>query len=300
MKLSKLVLKSQNIKEAIAYYTKVLGAELISISNKEKEERYLFQFTKGNSAALELRHQKGLDDKNDAYKQEPTDTYWKYSLFVCDILQVYNAIKNNHTIGTPYQFGNIGYLSHTHDIEAYNIEFIQKDFKENTKPSIAQDQYPLKEIPVLGLITLRTKDPLKSIQFYELYFELKLHVRMYVDRGNGVGFTLYFLGGKSLQAPSKDIDAIENREWMYQQNETFIELQYHWGTEHDFELEYNSKEKKRLGFQGIEFTTTNNKKIKEKLSSDNQPISIHKDEINEKEILTVISPDKHPIFISQL
>ncbi|WP_290672028.1 hypothetical protein [Kordia sp.] len=62
------------------------------------------------------------------------------------------------------------------------------------------------------MFTIRTKDPLKIIAFYENILDLKLFVRMYVDRG--IGFTLYFLGDKNLQAPNPDIDALENIEWM--------------------------------------------------------------------------------------
>ena len=64
--------------------------------------------------------------------------------------------------------------------------------------------------------------------------DLKLLVRMYVKRG--AGFTLYFLGDKKLQPPNPDIDAIENREWMYQQSHLFIEIQHYWSSEFDDEF----------------------------------------------------------------
>ena len=58
---------------------------------------------------------------------------------------------------------------HTKDTENYSIEYIQKFFKNNSKPTTNIESLPLKEAPVFGLITLRTRDPLKSINKGQLF-----------------------------------------------------------------------------------------------------------------------------------
>ncbi|MFC5046531.1 hypothetical protein ACFSTE_03085 [Aquimarina hainanensis] len=184
---------------------------------------------KNNNHKIQLEFDRSSTIK--PYDQDGIDNYWKFSLFVDDIQKIYTELlKLNHPVGAPFQFGNIGYLSHTTDTEHHQIEFIQKTFKQNeilnTDEQIA-----------LGLLTIRTKDPVKIIKFYEDILDLKLFVRMYVNRGDG--FTLYFLGNKNLQAPNTDIDVIENREWMYQQSHLFIEIQY-WNSEHDNNFLLNS------------------------------------------------------------
>ena len=186
------------------------------------------------------------------YAHDAHDNYWKYSLFVNDIQRVYRSLlAHGHEIGTPFQFEKIGYLSHTKDVENYQIEFIQKHFAANTKETLPKKKYPLAECPVLGLLTIRTKDPIKIIRFYEDMFQLKLLVRMYVDRGNG--FTLYFLGDQDLVPPRVDIDAIENREWMYQQDHLFIEIQHYWGSEYDSDFVLNIPKQNQMGLGAIKF-----------------------------------------------
>ena len=190
---------------------------------------------------------------------------------------------------------------HTKDTENYSIEYIQKFFKNNSKPTTNIESLPLKEAPVFGLITLRTRDPLKSIKFYEHLFELKFLVRMYVDHGNGRGFTLYFLGPKHLQPPNElDIDAIENREWMYQQKESFIELQYHWGTEQDFNLEYSDRSDKVIGLKGIVFETSDLSDVILKLRRSNITVSKEQEEISHEEVVFLRGPDNQKIIIREV
>ena len=42
------------------------------------------------------------------------------------------------------------------------------------------------------------------------------------------GFTLYFLASSTQSPPNADIDALENREWLWQRPYTTLELQHFW------------------------------------------------------------------------
>ncbi|MGY0400167.1 MAG: hypothetical protein ACWIPH_09635 [Ostreibacterium sp.] len=271
--------------KSIFFYTEVLGMALVDTQKNKAKTLYILQY-KNSNHQITLLHDSACKVMD--YEQTAVDNYWKYSLFVNNIGQVYQQlISNKSTIGMPFQFGNIGYLAHTQDVENHQLEFIQKTFKQNTRPCIPDNDDFLKESPVLGLLTIRTKDPLKSIKLFEDVLGLKLLVRMYVDR-NG-GFALYFLGDKRLKAPNPDIDAIENREWMYQQNHLFIEIQYYRDSLYnpDFKLNKAGNGLQTIDFQGDTI------KIIQNLETLNIPYQTTKDK--KQVVFTTI--DEHTIAI---
>ncbi len=280
MKLHSFTLQIFEPKKTLSFYIQVLGFKLLNEYLENGSTYYELGF-ENTFFYLQLKYTPALNKI--AYKERATDNYWKYSIFVNDIQRVYKKLKEQEvTIGKPFQFGEIGYLSHTVDFENHQIEFIQKTFKQNTPNS----NKSLLEKPELGLITIRTKDPIKSIKFFETILDLKLFVRMYVDRGEG--FTLYFLGNKNLQAPNPDIDAIENREWMYQQNHLFIEIQHYWNSEYD--IDFSLKPTECNGLKSINFSGNLNV-IKERLMKNK--ISFHQ----EKDKIIFETIDKHQILL---
>lgn len=289
VRLTALQLSIHSPDSTIAFYRDILGMRLIECIDSDESSIYQLQFEDCNTS-LSLIHEKNSPaDKplSKHYQHKKNDHYWKYSIFVDDIERVCDALRNNnHAVSEAHQFGDIGYLAHTMDSEQHHIELIQKNFKQHTRPIEAKPQYPLLESPVMGLITIRSKDPLASIRFYETFFQMKLLVRMYVE-----GFTLYFLGNADLQAPNHNTDAIENREWMYQQNELFIEIQHYWGSEYDesFVLESNIP----FGCKAIAFTHNNMDEMKSSLSR--YGIAFH---TNTDTTISVISPDMHSITVS--
>ncbi len=299
MKLSSLILGIKSPQESIAYYTSQLGMELADSFHQDNISRYILRFPNSeHSASLELHHNKDHNNSDEIYNQASQDSYWKYSLFVDNIQQVHQSLDAQYLSGEPYQFGDIGYLLHTKDSDNYQIEYIQKYFKQNTKATSKEEQFPLKEAPVFGLITLRTKDPLRSIRYYEYFFGLKFMVRMYVDRGNG--FTLYFLGPNHLEVPNiVNPDAIENREWMYQQKETFIELQYYWGTEQQPDYTFDNRSNKVFGFKGVVFDTLDLNNIASNLIKAGLPVQRAFEEAYQEPIISLQSPDSHPVIIRQ-
>lgn len=283
MKFTGFSLHISNPEVTIPFYLDILGFDLVNESIQGNKTIFTIRNAQ-QSHTLDLVYDS--ENSEGVYTQYPDDNYWKFSLFVGDILRTQQQLNSNkHTTKEAYQFGQIGYLMHTADLERHQVEFIQKTFKENTKAIAPDNTYFLKEQPILGLLTIRTKDPIQSIRFFEGVLDLKLLVRMYVNRGKG--FTLYFLGDKDLVAPNPAIDAIENREWMYQQNELFIEIQYYWESEYDdsFKLNQNSK-----GLQTINFTGDTTI-LKTKLSKQNIRF-----EENDKSI-TFKSIDDHTIVV---
>lgn len=280
MKLHSFTLQIFEPKRILSFYIHVLGFKLLNEYSENESTYYELGFANIHFY-LQLKYTPTLEKIT--YKEKVTDNYWKYSIFVNDIQRVYKKLKEKEvTIGKPFQFGDIGYLSHTVDLENHQIEFIQKTFKQNTPNS----NNSLLEKPELGLITIRTKDPIKSIKFFEVILDLKLFVRMYVDRGKG--FTLYFLGNKNLQVPNPDIDAIENREWMYQQNHLFIEIQHYWNSEYD--IDFSLKPTEGNGLKSINFSGSLNV-IKERLMKNK--ISFHQ----EKDKIIFETIDKHQISL---
>lgn len=223
-------------KQALAFYTHILGMQLRDTHSSPSHTTYTLGF--GNSTRyIQLIHP--LNTASSTYQHHPQDNYWKFSLFVEDIQRSYQKIAaHQHPISEPFQLGDIGYLAHTADSEQHHIELIQTTFKNHPPLQAAPETSdPLGELPVLGLLTIRTADPIQAIRFYETVLDMQLLVRMQVNRGNG--FSLYFLGSKQHTAPSPDIDAIENRHWLYQQDDLFIEIQHYWGNQGDANYQLN-------------------------------------------------------------
>lgn len=260
----------QDSERMLRFYTEVLGMRLTTTHTVGNKIVYKLSFG-SSDYYLELLK----DEKQDlpTYSHQPQDNYWKYSLFVADIQHTFKQLlKQGCAIGEPFQLDDIGYLAHTTDPENHTIEFIQKTFKHHPPSrSTPKTNTPLLEQPALGLLTIRTVDPIKTIRFYEQIFDLKLLVRMYVKRGDG--FSLYFLGHNDLIPPNPNIDAIENREWMYQQQHLFIEIQHYWGNQGnpDFSLNRTANGLQEIRFSGdlnhfrerltrqqLQFKTSNN------------------------------------------
>jgi hypothetical protein len=82
-------------------------------------------------------------------------------------------------------------------------------------------------------------------------------------------FDLYFLGVTKDKLPNKNIEALENREWLWQRDFTMIELQHlkDYSSNEDFLYEVG----KTSGFEGITIADTGKKSL---LDPDNYKITI--------------------------
>lgn len=90
-----------------------------------------------------------------------------------------------------------------------------------------------------------------------------------------------------MKAPSPDIDAIENREWMYQQEHLFIEIQHYWNSEHDSDFILNTSQEN--GLQSINFKG-DLESLEERLKKNRIPFHQEKDKVIFKTI------DNHTII----
>lgn len=244
-------LRSQQPEAAVKFYTEVLGLTLGERQHDGPITTYPLHCAL-SGATLTFRHDPSVQ-AGSPYELRADDNYWKFSLFVDDIVKTADTLRSRGVeVTEPVQFGEVGYLAHFNDPEGFAIELIQRTFKScgpkgssPTSPAGSAASTP----PQLGLITLRTCDPLQSVAFYERRAGLRLFVRMYVERGKG--FTLYFLGPQHLSPPSANIDAVENREWLYQQHELFVELQHYWGSEWQAEFTLADRLDEPSGFDHL-------------------------------------------------
>ena len=76
---------------------------------------------------------------------------------------------------------------------------------------------------VIGQITTRITDPKPSLEFYQKVLRMKL---MSVQPVTPYRFTLYFLAYTEEDPPNADVEAVENREWLWQRPYTTLELQH--------------------------------------------------------------------------
>lgn len=81
---------------------------------------------------------------------------------------------------------------------------------------------------MIGQITTRITEPTQSLDFYQKVLGMKLLSIQPVKRYN---FTLYFLAYTEETPPNADLEAVENREWLWQRPYTTLELQHRWGSE---------------------------------------------------------------------
>ncbi|MGY8690777.1 MAG: VOC family protein [Verrucomicrobiales bacterium] len=73
----------------------------------------------------------------------------------------------------------------------------------------------------LGQVSLTVRDAEESLAFYRDTLGMGLLSRQEVPAH---GFTLYFLAFTDEQPPNPSIDAVENREWLWQRPYTTLEL----------------------------------------------------------------------------
>ena len=147
----------------------------------------------------------------------------------------------------PQQFRDIGYLCHLADPDGYVIELLQHKFDENHTPDVADPALALGAPPTLGQITIRVTHIERSLGFYRDFLGMELLSRQEVAPSE---FTLYFLAYTDEAPPRSDLDAVENREWLWQRPYTTIELQHVWGRDRG-DFSYRTEENSPLGFRGI-------------------------------------------------
>lgn len=221
-----------------AFYGNVLGMTRQQVLLEDEEgddgtaEHIISVGYGGLSAALILRKSPDSTDSSEYVRKatSKTDRYWKIAITVPNLDVAHAQIVEKGVAATePHQFRDIAYLSHLVDPEGHVIELIQHTFQgkprsDNNGADHSSTQ-PLGGSARIGLITLRTAD-ISADRKTCLDLGMAYMSRQAVS---DLGFDLYFFGfanDNQCRPPNEeDVDAVENREWLWQRPYTTLEFQ---------------------------------------------------------------------------
>lgn len=230
---------------SLAFYRQVLGMRLFAERQDGTAVHYLLGYAEGESK-LELVYRPDQPPIENLKSAENLVGYWKIGLTLADVdLARQRLIGAGVDVSVPRQFRDIGYLCHLTDPDGYVIELLQQTFEANYRPFVPQPAYPLGCPATLAHITLRVKDAEQSLRFYQDRLGMRLLSRQVVEPYR---FTLYFLAYTAESPPHEDLDAVENREWLWRRPYTVLELQHSWDMEQE-DLVYLTDE--GTGFCGL-------------------------------------------------
>lgn len=256
--LQKHSLYISNPKQSHEFYANKLGMYLIKTFKKDDIDyfHYCFEDTKDTKQAiLELIFDK--QNKQSIFPK-PKDTlqgYWKMAISIKDVdIAREKLIENGVDVQEAIQVPNVAYLCHFYDPDGYCLELIQHKFKQNHIKQKEDSKYLLGNKPVFSLITYRVKDIQKSLDFYIDKLKLKLLSKMELKQR---GFDLYFLALSDEELPNKDVESIQNRQWLWEREYTMIELQHILDIDDDFIYEVGIK----TGFKGISFSSLDKQEV---------------------------------------
>ena len=206
-KLNTLVLRTKHPERQRAFYRQVFG-----MSNQAG----------GGLGYAESQLSIRFEQARTGYQPQPTDLYWKIAIAVPNIELAYEQLTaQGVTIGEPEQFRDIGYLTQAYDPEGFNVEIIEHWFKGH-RPKVAVDSSLLGGGPHINLLTLRTPD-ISVLEPEILAAGMKA---LSVQRVEALGFTLYFYADTADKPPNPQLEAIENRTWVYTRPYTVLEVQH--------------------------------------------------------------------------
>lgn len=172
--------------------------------------------------------------------------YWKIGITLEDVDEAVKFINNKtqkkFKLGS--QFEKIGFVSHVVDPLGYSIELLQYTFGENFSKPTSVDRCLLNQSkstpPNFGQITIRCKDSKLSCDFYSQVLGMQL---VSIQPSINYPFTLYFFAyTNSIPPNSKDLEAIENREWLWKQPFAQIEIQHRHNLKENFEYTTNDRQ----------------------------------------------------------
>lgn len=227
--------------DTLLFYQQYLGMQLVEEYGDTTGWHYLLRYPGAceNQASLELVYNPD-SPLNIADQPSLTEGYWKITLAVPDLeLARHRLLQKKADIGEIFTVPDVARLCHMRDPEGYCIELLEYDASDVTDNSGDNRLLPLGSEPRFLLSTYRVKDPEISLAFYQAQ-GWRLLSRQQI---NARGMTLYFLASfcsdsDELTPPVEDIDAIENRPWLWQRTCTLIELQHIHGTEQRDDFSY--------------------------------------------------------------
>ena len=237
---------------AVAFYRKRLGMALLDTiepldTGGARLDRLGFAPAEGGSPVLELCHRPGVGDRIAPVGSDGDRPagYWKIGLTVRDIGAAYTGLRAGKVkVGDPpHRFRDIAKLCHLEDPDGYCIELIERSGNPLESAGRAG---PLGSPPIWSQVTLRVKDAEPSLAFYQGLLGMRLLARMPVP---DYRFTLYFLAFTDETAPDPDLEALGNRDWLWNRPYVTLELQHRWGTEKDPGFAYHTGDGRSAGFR---------------------------------------------------
>lgn len=159
-----------------------------------------------------------------AYVHDRGDRYWKIGITLPNVEIACRQLREaGIAVTEPWQFGDIGYMAHLADPEGFVIELLQHRFEGRRSSDEGDPRLPLGGGARIGQITLRSLDLDADLAFYRDRLGMGLlSIQPLPDHG----FDLYFLACTDDRPPETDLEAVGNREWLWQRPYTTLELQH--------------------------------------------------------------------------
>ncbi len=174
----------------------------------------------GQGASIELRP----TPRAAPYIHDPLDEYWKVGITLPDVDMAFEQLSRAGIgVTHPRQFLDIGYMCHLTDPEGFHIELLQHTFEGQQPTSPGKPELPLGGGAQIGQITLRITDLDAALTRYQHSLGMRLLSKQVVANRD---FTLYFLAFTDEMPPEVDLEAVQNRPWLWQRKYTTLELQH--------------------------------------------------------------------------
>lgn len=235
MKLDRVILNVRSPEALAAFYKVHLGMQARRLA-----DGILLHFN-GEDAGIELRQASA----GGSYRHRREDRYWKIGITLPNVdIAVEQLGKAGIPVSEPNQFGEIGYMAHLADPEGFSIELLQHRFEKNRRSDDGDPTKPLGGGARIGQITFRTADLEGALAVYRDRLGMRL---LSIQPVPDYGFSLYFLACTDETPPNPDLEAVANREWLWQRPYTTLEFQVFDDREKPFAL----PEPNATGFAGI-------------------------------------------------
>lgn len=214
MHLTRVILRARSPRTLAQFYVDQLGMTASQDGNA------VVLGYEGADASIELRQA----ESDEPYVHNRTDRYWKIGITLPNVDIAHTQLcRAGITVTKPRQFEDIGYMCHLADPEGFSIELLQHRFLNNRNPEAGDPNKPLGGDARIGQITLRTTNIESALAFYRDQLGMRL---LSIQPLKAYGFSLYFLAFTEEQPPNANLEAVENREWLWMRPYTTLELQY--------------------------------------------------------------------------
>ncbi len=247
MKLARVILRVQSPENLARFYVEHLGMTVL-----EEGYAHLLGYG-GGDAVIELQRA----GAGDGYVHERSDRYWKIGITLPNVDMAHAQLREaGVAVSEPGQFGEIGYMCHLEDPEGFSIELLQHRFGAQGTVGEGDPGAPLGGGARIGQITLRVADLDAALAFYRDRLGMAL---LSIQPVPDYGFTLYFLAFTEERPPNADLEAVDNREWLWQRPYTTLEFQHFSGAAGAFTLPAEHA----AGFGGIGVTAEHTELLKD-------------------------------------